>query len=486
MARVALSRMSQDRGEPVRAFAARLHGEVEVCRFTKKCAGCDRILIQMADQLCIGLADAEIQEDLLKHPDQDMGVEDTIHFVEVRAAGKRSAALITTPTSTSAIDDDEGGEAISSAYRRQQKRPTLRPGPVPGKATPTLTRATHPCHTPTRECSHPNPRNTSTRGQSQSLNRTPRATPNNRGICNYCGLHGHGEQECTAHRRIHCPAYGTTCSSCGRQNHTAQMCWQPVEHESAIFEQVNTMVEGTLHHQTWDPTSQLWTQRKSPPQPHIDVSRSALVEEFRHHGHTLRTETHNLVTTAMADTGCQSFLACPGLLSSLRLTASDLIPVNLIMHSASGTNMPIMGAAIIRIRVNPTGPETRQMVYFSEIANKLYLSLATCTDLGLIPKDFPCSTPMSPLENGKAARIAPGTPPGQRQLSTIGNPASAPHTARPGHPWERARLGDRRGKHAHTKSTSSQRTYRPDLQINTIRQPCRPEPGHLSCSQLRP
>ena len=243
---------------------------------------------------------------------------------------------------------------------------------------------------------HPNPRNTSTRGQSQSLNRTPRATPN------YCGLQGHGQQERTAHRPIHCPAYGTTCSSCGRQNHTAQMCWQSVEHERAIFEQVNTMVEGTLHHQTWDPTSQLWTQRKSPPQPHIDVSLSALAEDFRYHGQTLRTETHNLVTTAMADTGCQSCLAGPGLLSRLRLTASDLIPVHLIMHSASGTNMPIMGAAIIRIRVNPTGPETRQMVYFSEIANKLYLSLATCPDLGLISKDFPRSTPMSPSGNSKA------------------------------------------------------------------------------------
>ena len=38
VARVALSRMTQDRGEPVRAFAARLRGQAEVCRFTKKCA----------------------------------------------------------------------------------------------------------------------------------------------------------------------------------------------------------------------------------------------------------------------------------------------------------------------------------------------------------------------------------------------------------------------------------------------------------------
>ncbi len=96
VARVALSRMVQDRGEPIRAFAARLRGQV------KKCTGCDVVSNQgeerVADQLCIGLADNEIQEDLLKDPNQDMSVEEMIRFVEVRASGKRSAASMTTPT----------------------------------------------------------------------------------------------------------------------------------------------------------------------------------------------------------------------------------------------------------------------------------------------------------------------------------------------------------------------------------------------------
>jgi hypothetical protein len=41
----------------------------------------------------------------------------------------------------------------------------------------------------------------------------------------------------------------------------------------------------------------------------------------------------------------------------IRLSATDLIPVNLIMHSASGTNLPIMGAALLRIKAQPTGIE---------------------------------------------------------------------------------------------------------------------------------
>ncbi len=64
------------------------------------------------------------------------------------------------------------------------------------------------------------------------------------------------------------------------------------------------------------------------------------------------------------------------------------IPVSLVMHSASGTNLPILGAALLRIRIQTTGIETRQMVYFSSIATKLYLSLATCADLGLIPNEL--------------------------------------------------------------------------------------------------
>ena len=97
----------------------------------------------MADQLCIGLADPEIQEDLLKDPNQAMSVEETIRFVEVRAAGKRSAVTITTPTSTN-VETDQG-EAINSGYRQQQRStPTSSShNPKPEPAHP-LQRASQP------------------------------------------------------------------------------------------------------------------------------------------------------------------------------------------------------------------------------------------------------------------------------------------------------------------------------------------------------
>lgn len=125
---------------------------------------------------------------------------------------------------------------------------------------------------------------------------------------------------------------------------------------------------------------------------------------------TLRQETLHLTTTAMADTGCQSCLAGPSLMKALHLHNSDLIPACLVMHSASGTNLPILGVAFLRIKAKISDRETRQMVYFSDIATKLYLSLATCTDLGLIAMGFPFGTPTPPPGNGTGTRMTSDQP----------------------------------------------------------------------------
>jgi hypothetical protein len=47
-------------------------------------------------------------------------------------------------------------------------------------------------------------------------NKKPDNTNNNNNLCAYCG---------TRHRKGRCPAYGTTCESCGGRNHLAKVCW---------------------------------------------------------------------------------------------------------------------------------------------------------------------------------------------------------------------------------------------------------------------
>ena len=101
VARVALHNMRQDRDEPIRAFGARLRGQAGVCKFTQECTGCaasvnytDAIL---RDVLYRGIADSEIQMDLLGDANQEMSLEQTLRFVEAKEAGKRSASRLLLP-----------------------------------------------------------------------------------------------------------------------------------------------------------------------------------------------------------------------------------------------------------------------------------------------------------------------------------------------------------------------------------------------------
>ena len=88
VAQVSLHNMRQDREEPIWVFGARLRGQASVYKFVKVCAGCGEIVDyseeNVADVLCRGLADSEIQMDLLGDANQEMSVEQILRFVEPR------------------------------------------------------------------------------------------------------------------------------------------------------------------------------------------------------------------------------------------------------------------------------------------------------------------------------------------------------------------------------------------------------------------
>jgi len=48
----------------------------------------------LRDVLCRGIADQDIQLELLGHTNQDMPLEDVFRFVEAKEAGKRSATRL--------------------------------------------------------------------------------------------------------------------------------------------------------------------------------------------------------------------------------------------------------------------------------------------------------------------------------------------------------------------------------------------------------
>jgi hypothetical protein len=131
VARVTLHNMRQDRDEPIRAFRARLAGQAGVCKFIVKCPAencgqdvnyTDAIL---RDALTRGIADPDIQLDLLSDKNQDITLEDVLQFVEAKEAGKRSASRLLDSHATEVATGAQAVEvaASSSAYKKGKQRP---------------------------------------------------------------------------------------------------------------------------------------------------------------------------------------------------------------------------------------------------------------------------------------------------------------------------------------------------------------------------
>ena len=117
VARVQLSDMKQDRDEAIRNSGARLRGQASVCKFTTACPSCNTAVNYsdniLRDILIKGLADNEIQLDLLGDKNQDMSLEEVFQFVEAKKAGKRSPGRLL---------QSQVAEAIRSQYRKTKVR----------------------------------------------------------------------------------------------------------------------------------------------------------------------------------------------------------------------------------------------------------------------------------------------------------------------------------------------------------------------------
>ena len=86
VARVALHDMHQDNGETICSFGARIHGQAIVCQYNTACPNCSTTVdftdCILRDVLARGIADNEIQLDLLGDAKQDMTLEEMLKFVE--------------------------------------------------------------------------------------------------------------------------------------------------------------------------------------------------------------------------------------------------------------------------------------------------------------------------------------------------------------------------------------------------------------------
>jgi len=359
VARVALHEMKQDRDEPVRSFGARIRGQAGVCRYSVEYPTCNVEVSYtkhvLRDVLTMGIADPEIQLELLSQANQDMTLEEAFQFVDAKESDKRSAVKL----SSQSVD------SMRSSYRRQKQEPIR---------------------------------------SSQTEK------------CQYCGKTGRGRNTPSKERKKQCPAYGQICNHCGRLHHLVSVCRSKahpkathpsINTEAAIYDDLtfnaicslNTVRKNSTHkpmlmdHHVYDQIHDCWSRSSSKPQPTITLVASINTIDYTLLGYKLSTPTKSATLLAITDTGCQSCLASLSLVKKLGLQEEDIIPVTTTMRNANKNRIKIMGAVIVRLKgeISGTGEylETRQIVYITKETDQFFLSREACTHLGIISTNFP-------------------------------------------------------------------------------------------------
>ena len=361
--RVALHDMHQDRDEPVRIYSARLRGQANICQFTVECPDCRKNVDYthhiVRDCIIRGISDDNIRLDVLGNENQNMDQDALVSYIESKEAGKRSI---------SRISSSQSAAAARSSYRNQ--------------------------------------RTSSLRGNTEK--------------CSHCGTIGHGDGSNKRSRKEKCPAYGQTCAKCTRKHHLSSVCKsrrkpQPqtstpddtttstsatIDKQDGAFSSLCSINSDTtlglrsviLDHHLYDNMCNRWSCQPSKAQPFINLAMSTHKDDYQALGFTMTCPPCSCTLQGMADTGCQSCLCGLQIIRKLGMSEKDLIPVTMRMHAANKQDIKILGAAIVRLcGISKTGKQlqTRQILYVTDNADKLFISREACIALGMISKDFP-------------------------------------------------------------------------------------------------
>ena len=454
--RVKLSSLRQDKGEPIRKFAGRVRSLAVVNGYSVKCTGaeCGQEVSYtepvIMDQLIAGLADGEIQTDVLSHTEADTwDLEKLLKYVEGKESGLASRELLS----------GSGGGAVNVVKPGQRRAQ----GQGWGKGC--------------LSCGEKHPRGP---GKCKAAGVT----------CDYCGKIGHLSKVCFS-KKAKAPEDGSkdaavsdnvdNCSlfirnkndmlysgvfigkeakniKNGSKKLPAQDCNSKEAKEAEgqgspssnsdnpsprlnpkkllaqdcktkdgdkkplkikerkdplpAFDSYNktldtiltvmvgsaiastTMTSETLHHQVFDKTSQSWQQRPARKKPFINVKMKVDKESCKLHGaRNMNVKTDVIEDRGMADTGASVCLSGPKTMRAMGLTEANLMNCDLRLYGADNSDIELLGAVFVIITDTQTGRETKQVLYVCNKAASLILSLEACADLGLVSPDFPATEP---------------------------------------------------------------------------------------------
>ena len=368
--RNALRSMSQDKAESIQHFAARVKGQANLCDYTIKCSreGCGNLTsyadAEIKDQICNGLYDPDILQDVLSSVKQDLSLNETINFIAAKESGKRCHTQLSGASCVSKISEYQKGKRLTK---------------------------TEAVRSETAE------------------------------TCLWCGNAGHGKRAPANLRKMNCAAYGKKCRNCGKIGHFApvcrnrkQTCNNMIEAELMKSDEEESAGAIFLAAIRGSASAELGSTSATKPcqpvkhreheskfgwrniHPDKDPTISIQVETSRsaYDSNSIPfVKSENVRVVAIADTGARTTVAGTALLSAMGLKEGQLFPVEQKLCGANNSRLSILGGLFLRINVKDNRDNIRTaetLCYIQDdCPDKFFLSRKVCEQLGFISDDFP-------------------------------------------------------------------------------------------------
>ena len=372
--RETLHNMKQDTGELVSNYAARLRGQARLCEYTMVCSSnaCteenDFSETVIMGELVRGLADPEIKQLVLSEVDQIKDLATLVKLIEAKECGKRSSM------STGDLN--------------------------------AVNKSTKQCG----NCGTNHPRSKDWKDKCPAAGKE----------CNQCGIVGHfgkvcrnkGEKKKKSEQKKSAAA-GTEEKSEESSGIEAEMfghLWLIEAAEKKVIKKqrqferkkwgkvneslFSSSIESKkgknwrLPHIVW--RGNKWVEAPAKPPPIVEIKYRLALNDYVNLGIPTPNKPVLVATTSsLGDTGCSSMIAGVEFAQSLGLVKKDLLPVEMSMRAANKTNIDIIGAIIVEIKVVGHEVVTKQVVYIATNATRVFLNREACEQLGLVPENFP-------------------------------------------------------------------------------------------------
>ncbi len=240
--RLNFSRINQTDGELASKYVGRLKVKASLCDFTVECS-CGKTVSyageMVSQQLVSGLANPEHQAKVMADAKELPTLEKKIEKIMSLEAAEEAADKIRQPS--------KAAPARSSAYKKGKN---IQP------------KEDHPQTTMSKR---------SFKDRTSFKRRTPR--------CRGCGKSTHGPDKKMF--RTDCPAYGSKCHTCGKENHYSSVCEQRKSRANFVRNEDDTPFDGTSDEDHEYEDDEELSDDENVHGPDESMHLSATMEDFR-------------------------------------------------------------------------------------------------------------------------------------------------------------------------------------------------------------